>query len=303
MSYGSPEWRPWVLGESEAEPFFREAVDKGINFFDTADYYSLGHSEEITGKFVKKYLRRSDAVIATKVGLAMGNSPNARGLSRKHIIESIDGSLKRLGTDYIDLYQIHRLDRSAPTEEILHALDFVVRAGKVLYLGASSMWSWEFMKMLGLQDQHGLVRFISMQNHYNLLYREEEREMLPLCSKEGVGVIPWSPLARGLLGRAAEGEGTTRKTSDDYAKEIYGAPHEGAVLKALAKVSAALGRPPAQVALAWLSSKAVVTAPIIGATRLSHIGDAVESLSLSLDPEIIDILEKQSAPRRPAGID
>jgi 1-deoxyxylulose-5-phosphate synthase len=303
MSYGSPEWRRWVHDENEAEPFFREAVEKGINFFDTADYYSLGRSEEITGKFVKKYLRRSNAVIATKVGLAMGDSPNASGLSRKHIIENIDGSLKRLGTDYIDLYQIHRLDRSTPMEEILQALDHLVRAGKVLYLGASSMWSWEFMKMLGLQDHNVLARFISMQNHYNLLYREEEREMLPLCSKEGVGVIPWSPLARGLLARAAQGEGTTRKTSDAYAKELYGAPHEDAVLKALTKVSTILGRPPAQVALAWLLSKAVVTAPIIGATRVPHINDAVESLSLKLDSEMIGTLEKQSAPRTPAGID
>jgi 1-deoxyxylulose-5-phosphate synthase len=303
MSYGSSQWRPWVLDERDAQPFFKRALDAGINFFDTADFYSTGRSEEVTGRHLKAMARREDIVIATKVGLEMGQGANSKGLSRKHIMEGIDASLKRLGMDYVDLYQIHRLDRSTPMEEIVEALDQAVKAGKVLYLGASSMWAWEFMKLLALQSGHGYARFVSMQNHYNLLYREEEREMVPLCRAEGIGVIPWSPLARGLLTRPKGDRSTARIATDKYTPTLYGAAHEEGVLGVLERTAAKLKRPMAQVALAWLLSRPGVTAPIIGATKLAQLEDAIGALSLKLEPEIIEELERPYAPRTPAGIE
>ncbi|MDP9137539.1 MAG: aldo/keto reductase, partial [Pseudomonadota bacterium] len=280
MSYGSPDWRPWVLDERDAKPFFKKALKAGINFFDTADFYGLGRSEEVTGKHLKSLARRDEIVIATKVGLEMGTAPNSSGLSRKHILFSIDRSLKRLKTDHVDLYQIHRLDRSTPMEEIVNALDEVVRAGKARYIGTSSMHAWEFMKLLALQGGEGLARFISMQNHYNLLYREEEREMIPLCRSEGVAIMPWSPLARGVLTRPAGKAATKRIESDTYTPTLYGAPHDRAILEAVAKAAGKLERSMAQVALAWVLSRPGVTAPIIGATRLEQLDEAIAATSL-----------------------
>ena len=303
MSYGSSKWRPWVLDEADAKPFFARAIEAGVNFFDTADFYSLGASEEVTGRHLKAMARRDEMVIATKVGLKMSEAANARGLSRKHITESIDASLKRLQTDYVDLYQIHRLDRSTPMEEVCEALDDVVRSGKALYIGASSMWGWEFMKLLDLQEREGLARFVSMQNHYNLLYREEEREMMPLCEAEGIGVIPWSPLARGLLTRPAGASETTRAGSDTFTPRLYGDPQERRIISQVEKAAQRLGKPQAQVALAWHFHKPWVTAPIIGATRLEQLEDALAALSLKLDDRIIAGLEKDYRPRPVAGLE
>ncbi len=303
MSYGSTAWRPWVLDERDAKGFFKRALTSGINFFDTADFYSHGRSEEIAGKHLKSLARRDEIVIATKVGLEMGPAPNSGGLSRKHVLHSIDRSLKRLGADHVDLYQIHRLDRTTPMEEIVGVLDDVVRAGKARYLGASSMHAWEFMKMLGLQRQHGLAPFISMQNQYNLLYREEEREMLPLCRSEGVAVMPWSPLARGVLTRPAGKAGTRRIKSDTYTPTLYGAPHDRAILDAVAKAAARLERSMAQVALAWVLSRPGVTSPIVGATRLGQLDEAIAAASFKLDPEIARNLEEPYRPRSEAGIE
>jgi aryl-alcohol dehydrogenase (NADP+) len=246
--------------------------------------------------------RRDDVVIATKVGLPMSDDPNAKGLSRKHIAQSIDNSLKRLKTDYVDLYQIHRLDRETPFEEICEALDDVVRSGKALYIGASSMWAWELMKLLGLQEREGLSRFVSMQNHYNLLYREEEREMMPLCQAEGLGVIPWSPLARGVLVRPP-GKASTRAGSDAYVPQLYGEAHEQRIIGRLAKAARRLGKPQAQVALAWHFSKPWVTAPIVGATRIEQLDDAIAATSLKLDAKTVADLEKPYRPRPVAGLD
>jgi aryl-alcohol dehydrogenase-like predicted oxidoreductase len=276
-------------------------VEAGVTFFDTADFYSLGRSEEITGRMLRDLMKRDDAVIATKVGLRMGQGANAAGLSRKHIIEGAEGSLRRLKVDHIDLYQIHRLDRETPPEEILAALDHLVTSGKVLYLGASSMWAWEFMRLLGLQDRLGLSRFVSMQNHYNLLYREEEREMLPLCREEGVGVIPWSPLARGLLARGQPQ--TVRAASDPYANDLYGAAHEPDVIAEADTVALRHGRTRAQVALAWLLSRPGVTAPIVGATRLAHLEQAIAALDVTLGADDLAMLEAPYRPRLTAGID
>jgi aryl-alcohol dehydrogenase-like predicted oxidoreductase len=301
MSFGDPAWRPWVLDEDDARPIFRAAVEAGVTFFDTADFYSLGRSEEITGRMLRDLMKRDDAVIATKVGLRMGQGANAAGLSRKHIIEGAEGSLRRLKVDHIDLYQIHRLDRETPPEEILAALDHLVTSGKVLYLGASSMWAWEFMRLLGLQDRLGLSRFVSMQNHYNLLYREEEREMLPLCREEGVGVIPWSPLARGLLARGQPQ--TVRAASDPYANDLYGAAHEPDVIAEADTVALRHGRTRAQVALAWLLSRPGVTAPIVGATRLAHLEQAIAALDVTLGADDLAMLEAPYRPRLTAGID
>jgi aryl-alcohol dehydrogenase-like predicted oxidoreductase len=301
MSFGDPAWRPWVLDEDDARPIFRAAVEAGVTFFDTADFYSLGRSEEITGRMLRDLMKRDDAVIATKVGLRMGQGANAAGLSRKHIIEGAEGSLRRLKVDHIDLYQIHRLDRETPPEEILAALDHLVTSGKVLYLGASSMWAWEFMRLLGLQDRLGLSRFVSMQNHYNLLYREEEREMLPLCREEGVGVIPWSPLARGLLARGQPQ--TVRAASDPYANDLYGAAHEPDVIAEADTVALRHGRTRAQVALAWLLSRPGVTAPIVGATRLAHLEQAIAALDVTLGADDLATLEAPYRSRLTAGID
>ena len=301
MSYGSSKWRPWVLDEADAKPFFARALEAGINFFDTANVYSLGASEKVTGRHLKAMARRDDVVIATKVGLEMSADPNDKGLSRKHVLQSIENSLSRLDTDYVDILQIHRLDRGTPMEEICEALDDVVRQGKALHIGASSMHAWEMMKLLGLQEREGFARFVSMQNHYNLLYREEEREMMPLCEAEGLGVIPWSPLARGRLLRPS-GEATTRAGSDDFATSYYGLPHERHIIAEVEKAAKRVGKPQAQVALAWHFAKPWVTAPIVGATRLEQLDDAIAAVSLKLDARTVASLEKPYRTRPVAGI-
>lgn len=301
MSYGSTTWRPWVLEEGAARPFFKRAIEAGINFFDTADFYSAGRSEEVTGWLLKEFAKRDEIVLATKVGLEMAPGPNAKGLSRKHIAEGLDASLKRLKTDYIDLYQIHRLDHDTPMEEICEALDRAVKSGKVLYLGASSMHAWEFMKLLGIQRELGYARFCSMQNHYNLLYREEEREMLPLCRSEGIGVIPWSPLGRGTLTRPVVAQTTTRSTTDRYTPTLYGAAHDEAIIGALETVAQKIGRSMAQTALAWVLSRPGITAPIIGATRLIQLEEAIAATDIVLDKEMVASLETHYKPRGVAG--
>ncbi|MFI5181030.1 MAG: aldo/keto reductase [Thermoanaerobaculia bacterium] len=304
MSYGSSTWRPWILdGEEAARPFFRSAVEAGINFFDTADGYSLGRSEEITGTMLKEFARREEIVLATKVFFPMGKAPNMKGLSRKHVVEGCEASLRRLGVETIDLYQIHRFDPDTPLEETLAAMDLLVSQGKVRYIGASSGPAWKLMKALGISDRLGTPRFVSMQNHYNLVYREEEREMLPLCAEEGLAVIPWSPLARGLLTgsrpRPDDRTSTTRAASDDYAWKLYDHPSDGDVMEATREVAAARGVPMAEVALAWLLSKSVVTAPIIGATKLPHLESAIRALDLLLTDDEIAALE---APYRPHAV-
>jgi aryl-alcohol dehydrogenase-like predicted oxidoreductase len=303
MSYGSKKWRDWILEEDDAQPFFRRAVEAGINFFDTADVYSVGVSEEITGRALKKYARMEEVVLATKVHGAMSAGQNMRGLSRKHIVQGCEASLRRLGVDTIDLYQIHRFDPHTPWEETLGALDQLVRQGKVRYIGASSGAAWRFAQALALSDRNGWARFVSMQNHYNLIYREEEREMNPLCEQEGVGLIPWSPLARGLLAgtRASAGDtkATTRAGSDEFARNLYDHPSDWKVVEATNAVATAAGREPAQVALAWLLSKPAVTAPIIGATKMKHLDAAIEAADLELSPEQIRQLE---APYEPHGV-
>jgi aryl-alcohol dehydrogenase-like predicted oxidoreductase len=302
MSYGTSQWRDWVLDEAESRPFIQRALELGINFFDTADMYSLGVSEEVTGRALKDFARRDEVVIATKVFNPMNDTPNGRGLSRKHIMDACDASLKRLGTDYIDLYQIHRFDPETPLEETLSALDELVRSGRVRYLGASSMFAYQFAQMLYKADIRGYHRFVSMQNHYNLIYREEEREMLPLCESEGVGVIPWSPLARGYLTRRpSEREGTTRGKSDGMAKDWYDQPSDGAVADAVVSLAEKRGDVPAQVALAWLLHQKAVTAPIIGATKMKHLEDAVKAVGLSLSEEEMAELEAPYQPHPVKG--
>jgi len=289
MTYGAKSWREWVLEEEEGRPFIRRALELGINFFDTADVYSRGRSEEILGKALKDFgPGRDKVVIATKVFGEMGDDPNQRGLSRKHIRHSIDDSLRRLGTDYVDLYQIHRFDRSTPIEETLDALDGVVRSGKALYTGASSMYAWQLARMLGAADQRGCHRFVTMQNHYNLVYREEEREMIPLCRKEGIGILPWSPLARGLLARApspGEDGSTIRARTDTYKKEMYVRPGDLAVVKGVADLAGKRGVSMARIALAWLLHQPGVTSPIVGASRMEHLEEAVKALEIELTAE------------------
>ena len=306
MSYGSSKWRDWVLDEHASLPFFRQAWEAGINFFDTADIYSNGASEEVLGHALKEIgMKRENVVIATKLHNPMGDGPNERGSSRKHVRHAIEASLRRLGTDYVDLYQIHRYDRETPMEETLAALSALVDEGKVLYLGASSMAAWEFAKFLYLADKHGLARFVCMQNHYNLVYREEEREMIPLCQAEGVGLIPWSPLARGFLAgnRRREDKGeTTRAKSDDFAHRMYYQDSDFTVADRVGEIAAGRGVPPAQVALAWMLGKPGVTAPIIGATKEHHVGDAVAALDLALSPEEVARLEEPYQPHRVLGI-
>jgi len=300
MSYGAKEGRPWALEEDEARPFFAKALESGINFFDTANIYSNGASEEVTGRALKALARREQVVIATKLRGRMGPGPNDQGLSRKHIMESIDASLKRLGTDYVDLYQIHRPDYDTPIEETLEALNDIVRAGKVRYIGASTMFAWEFMKALSVSERRSWAKFVSMQPQYNLLYREEEREMLPLCLDQGIGVIPWSPLARGFLAgnrsRAGKGE-TERARTDGFADTLYYTDADFDVVDALTAVAKARGEPNMQVALAWVLSKPAVTAPIIGATKLSHLDDAVAALSIRLSESEVAALEAPYKPR------
>ena len=304
MSYGDPARgnHAWTLGEAASRPFLKKALDLGINFFDTANVYSDGSSEEIVGRALLEYARRGEVVIATKVHGRMHKGPNGAGLSRKAIFAEIDASLKRLGTGHVDLYQIHRWDYAVPIEETLEALNDVVRAGKALHIGASSMHAWQFAKALYLSDRHGWARFATMQNYLNLLYREEEREMLPLCKAEGVGVIPWSPLARGRLTRDWDAT-SARAETDEFGKSLYAktADADRKVVGALAAVAARLGRPRAQVALAWVLAKSEVSAPIVGATRLEQLDDAVAALSLPLAPEDIAELEAPYVPHAVVG--
>jgi aryl-alcohol dehydrogenase-like predicted oxidoreductase len=304
MSYGEPERgnHVWTLGEAASRPFFRKALDVGINFFDTANVYSDGSSEEIVGRALLGYASRDAVVIGTKVHGRMQPGPNGAGLSRKAIFAAIDASLKRLGTDFVDLYQIHRLDPLVPIEETLEALNDVVRAGKALYIGASSMYAWQFAQALALSDRHGWARFVSMQNYLNLLYREEEREMLPLCRAEGIGVMPWSPLARGRLTRDWDAT-TARAENDAFGRSLYAksGAADRQVVEAVAAVAARLGRPRAQVALAWLLAQPGVSAPIIGATKLEQIDDAVAALSLVLAPEDRAKLEAPYLPHAIVG--
>jgi aryl-alcohol dehydrogenase (NADP+) len=300
MSYGSKKWRQWVLEEADALPFFRQALDAGINFFDTADMYSSGVSEEITGRALKKLgVHREEVVIATKVYNPTGDTPNERGLSKKHIRHGIDASLKRLGVDYVDLYQIHRHDSTTPMEETLEALTDVVNQGKALYIGGSSMYAWEFARYLYLADQHGYARFASMQNHYNLVYREEEREMNPLCRAEGVALIPWSPLARGFLAGNRRGEEkgeTVRAKSDEFAHGLYYKEDDFQVVDRVTELAKKHAVPNARIALAWILHQPGVTAPIIGATKEHHIPDAVKGAEIKLSSEEIAYLE---APYKP----
>jgi aryl-alcohol dehydrogenase (NADP+) len=305
MTYGSKRWREWVLEEEESRPFLRRAIELGINFFDTADVYSHGVSEEILGRALKDFGPPRDCVvIATKVFSPMGDDPNQRGLSRKHILHSIDDSLRRLGTDYVDLYQIHRFDQRTPIAETMEVLHDVVKMGKALYIGASSMYAWQFSKMLHTADQHGFTRFVTMQNHYNLIYREEEREMMPLCRQEGIGVLPWSPLARGFLmgNRRAEDRGDTiRAKSDDYAQELYYQPSDFTVVDRLTEIARKRGLPNAQIALAWLLHQPGVTAPIVGATKMQHLDDAVAALDVKLDAEELKALAEPYQPHPVLG--
>jgi aryl-alcohol dehydrogenase (NADP+) len=304
MTFGSKKWRPWVIEEAESRPYIRKALEMGINFFDTADMYSVGVSEEILGRALKDFgPGRDRVVIASKVFNPMGDDPNQRGLSRKHIRHALEDSLRRLGTDYIDLYQIHRFDPTTPIEVTLEALDDLVRAGKVLHVGASSMWAWQFAKMLFTSDARGGSRFVTMQNHYNLIYREEEREMMPLCADQSIGVLPWSPLARGFLARELL-SGTVRAKTDEYARNIYGAElanSDKAVHEAVTKVAEGRGVPRAQVALAWVAQRPGVIAPIVGVSKPNHLEDAVAALSLKLSPQEMAAVEAPYLPHAVAG--
>ena len=304
MTYGTPEWRSWVLDEEESRPFFRRALELGINFFDTANMYSLGVSEEITGRALRDFGRREEVVIATKVYFPMGDGPNQGGLSRLHIMRAVEDSLRRLGTDYIDLYQIHRWDYETPIEETLQALHDLVRAGKVRYIGASSMYAWQFAKSLYLADLRGWTRFVSMQNHYNLVYREDEREMIPLCRAEGVGLIPWSPLARGFLtGDRSEKNyvETIRAKTDDFAQHLYYRDTDFDVVARVVDLAERLDVKPAQIALAWLLHQEGVTAPIIGASKMFHLEDAVAALDIELSEEDLAYLEEPYQPHPVLG--
>jgi aryl-alcohol dehydrogenase-like predicted oxidoreductase len=305
MTYGTPAWRPWVLDEQAARPFFRRAVEAGINFFDTSNMYSLGVSEEVTGRALRDFARRDEIVIATKVYFPMGPGPNLAGLSRKNILQACDGSLRRLGVDAIDLYQIHRFDPQVPIEETLEALNDLVRSGKVRYIGASSGPAWRMAAALSVSERNGWARFVSMQNHYNLVYREEEREMVPLCLHAGVGLIPWSPLGRGLLARPRPADarvssgGTPRSASDDYAVNLYDSPADWDVVDAVERVATQRGVAMAEVALAWLLRRPGVASPILGASRPEHLETALRALDLQLSAEDCATLE---APYRPHGV-
>jgi aryl-alcohol dehydrogenase-like predicted oxidoreductase len=299
MSYGNDSDRPWVLDEDAAEPLIRRAVEAGITFFDTADVYSGGASEVATGRLVLKYLSRDEAVIATKVHGQMTSGPNGAGLSRKHILSAVDASLQRLGMDYVDLYQIHRWDPNTPIEETMEALHDVVRAGKARYIGASSMYAWQFAKAQRVAERHGWTPFVSMQNHYNLLYREEEREMIPQCLDQGVGILPWSPLARGWLAgtRSREGERrTTRAQTDAFQDQLYGRPEDFDVIERVVEMASATDVKPVQFALAWLLQQPGVTAPIIGATKATHLDDAIAAAEMTLTPEQVSRLEEPYRP-------
>jgi aryl-alcohol dehydrogenase-like predicted oxidoreductase len=310
MTYGEPATgvpgfgrHAWTLDEKDSQPFLRQALDLGINFFDTANVYSSGASEEVVGRFLKANIAREDVIIATKIHGVMRDTPNGHGLSRKELFFELDQSLRRLQTDYIDLYQIHRWDSETPIEETLQALDDLVKAGKIRYIGASSMYAWQFIKALYLADLHGWSRFVSMQNHYNLIYREEEREMLGLCASEKIGVIPWSPLARGRLTRPWQSEQTKRFETDLFAKSMYSRTEEAdrQVVDRLGQLAEQRGIPRAQLALAWLLSKPVITSPIVGATKPHHLQDAVAALSVRLTPEEVASLEESYVPHPVLG--
>jgi aryl-alcohol dehydrogenase (NADP+) len=305
MTYGTPNWRPWVLDEATSRPFIKRALEHGINFFDTADMYSRGASEEVLGRALKDFARREEVVIATKVFYPVTDHPNGKGLSRKHIMESIDGSLRRLGVDYVDVYQIHRADPQTPIEESLEALHDVVKAGKAIYLGASSMYAWQFANMLATQRLHGWTRFVSMQNHYNLVYREEEREMLPLCRAEGIGVIPWSPLARGFLaGNRMRGskDATKREQHDEFGHGLYYADEDYDIADRVVELAKRKGVRPIQIALAWVVHQPGITAPIVGASKLEQLDQLVEGLSIELTPEDRAFLEERYVPHKVLGL-
>lgn len=304
MSFGSPAWQAWTIPEDESRLLVRRALELGINFFDTADVYSTGLSEEILGRALADFAQRDQIVLATKINGPMGTGPNDRGLSRKHIMQGVDASLRRLRTEYIDLYQIHRWDYEVPIEETLEALNDLVRSGKVLYLGASSMFAWEFSEALHLGDRRGWSRFVSMQNHYNLAYREEEREMLPLCRRHGIAVLPWSPLARGLLAgtrRSAEEALTPRARTDEYSRRLYYEPHDFEVAQRVAEVAQARGVKPAQIAMAWLLGQPGVTAPVLGATRVEHVEEAAAAVEIVLDAAECQRLEELYKPHPVLG--
>jgi aryl-alcohol dehydrogenase-like predicted oxidoreductase len=303
MTYGTPTDRwPWALNEEQSRPFIKQALELGINFFDTADVYTNGASEEVVGRALRDFSKRDDYVLATKVFNPMGPGPNDKGLSRKHIMSAIDASLKRLGTDYVDLYQIHRWDYDTPIEETMEALHDVVKAGKARYIGASSMYSWQFAKALYTSEINGWTKFISMQPHYNLIYREEEREMLPLCKDQNIAVIPWSPLARGVLTRKPEERNETiRAQTDAFGKSLYTEDADMEIVKRVTAVAEQYKVPNAQVALAWMLTKPVITSPIIGASKPKHLEDAVAALSLKLSDEEIKALEEPYKPHAIQG--
>ena len=308
MTYGSSQWRPWVLDEEASRPFFRQAWEAGINFFDTADVYSLGASEEVLGRALADLaIPREDVVVATKVFNPMGKGPNQRGLSKKHIVHAIDNSLRRLNLDYVDLYQIHRFDSSTPVEETLEALDDVVKSGKALHVGASSMYAWQMAKMLHAAETLGYSKFVTMQNHYNLVYREEEREMNPLCLDQGIGLLPWSPLARGFLaGNRKRGEDktageTSRAQTDDFAHSLYYQDSDYDVVDKVTEIAGRRGVSNAQVALAWLLAQPGVTAPIIGASKPHHLDDALAALTLTLEPAELEALSQPYKPHTVLG--
>ena len=304
MTYGTPAWRPWVLDERTSRPFLKRAVERGINFFDTADMYSRGVSEEVVGRALKEYAKRDEIVLATKVFYPVEEHANSRGLSRKHIMSAIDASLRRLGMDYVDLYQIHRFDPNTPIEETLEALHDVVKSGKALYLGASSMFAWQFAQMLATQDRHGWTRFVTMQNHYNLVYREEEREMIPLCQAEGIGVIPWSPLARGFLAgnrRRGSKDATKREQYDEFGHGLYYTDADYDIADRVVQVAKEKGVLPIQVALAWVIQRPGVAAPIIGASQLEQLDQLIDGLSMTLSPEENHLLEEKYLPHPVLG--
>ncbi len=300
MSYGAKSWREWVLNEEDAKPFIRRALDAGVNFFDTADVYSLGESEKVTGNLLKFFgVRRENVIVATKVNGQMSEDINAKGLSRKHILDSIDKSLKRLQMDYVDLYQIHRWDYETPIEETMEALNDVVRAGKARYIGASSMYAWQFSKAQSIAQSHSWSRFVSMQNHYNLVYREEEREMIPLCLDQGVGLIPWSPMARGFFAKNRKPGGggeTTRANSDPFANQLYFREEDFAIANLANEIADARGVSGSQIALAWILSKPHINSPIIGATKMDHLEQAIAALDIKLSEDEVKQLEEPYKP-------
>lgn len=303
MTYGTSQWRDWVLDEEESRPFYQRALELGINFFDTADMYSLGRSEEVTGRALRDFAARDKVIIATKVFNPMSDDVNDRGLSRKHVMASIDHSLRRLGTDYVDLYIIHRFDEETPIEETMEALHDVVRAGKARYIGASSMYAWQFAKAQYTADLNGWTRFVSMQNHYNLIYREEEREMIPFCIDQGIGITPWSPLARGFLTgkRSRDKNETIRARTDDYAHRLYYSDADFDIAARVVQVAEQRGCSPAQIALAWMLNKPYIDSPIIGASKMRHLEEAIAALEFELSDEEIAALEENYVPHPVLG--